>query len=166
MMNTSNIECVQENGIIRAFHSFMFPVARNVDQDVIQLLETRMIDDRIYCKVRRIPYSVVNGHVMDLVNERHHLLIAGGDALTQNGVAPHGPGNRLSTTERLWLSKSIYDGCGSSKVCFGIPNGCVNERSCGLFGAVIYENGNFDFELLSMRKMKLFYFCKIFNFKF
>lgn len=158
MLNTSNIECVLESsGAISAYHSFMMPMTRNVDQNIIQLLESNLIDNRIYCKVRRNPYSVVNGHKMDLVNEKHHLLIAGGAIVLPDRVDNHGPINRASTPERMWLTQSIYSGCGSTKVCFGIPNGCEDDESCNLFGAVIYENGNFDFELLSMRKEINFY---------
>jgi hypothetical protein len=46
----------------------------------------------------------------------------------------------------------IYEGCGESKVCYGVPANCVTSRTCDLFGAVTHDNGNFDFELLSMRK--------------
>lgn len=49
-----------------------------------------------------------------------------------------------------------YDGCGVTKVCFGGPLiGCVERQDCDLFGAVIFENDKFTFELLSKRKFLL-----------
>mgnify|MGYP003536492711 FL=1 len=49
--------------------------------------------------------------------------------------------------------KWIYDGCDDTKVCIGVPAGCVDSKNCNLFGAVIFENNTFIFELLSMRKI-------------
>lgn len=43
----------------------------------------------------------------------------------------------------------IHTGCGSDKVCFGYPIGCLDTKDCLLFGAVIYDEGRFIFELLS-----------------
>ena len=66
--------------------------------------------------------------------------------------------------ERVWLADPpggppppgdfdwIYEGCGETKVCFGVPQNCVNTRNCDLFGGVTHSNNNFDFELLSFRK--------------
>lgn len=45
--------------------------------------------------------------------------------------------------------EGIYADCGDRKVCFGSPAGCLNTRDCQLFGAVIYDEGKFIFELLS-----------------
>lgn len=47
-------------------------------------------------------------------------------------------------------NESIYDGCGTTKVCFGYPSNCYRRRDCELIGAVTYETQNFLFELLSM----------------
>lgn len=46
----------------------------------------------------------------------------------------------------------LYEGCGDTKVCFGIPNNCIETRDCNLFGGVIHNEGEFDFELLSLGK--------------
>ena len=32
----------------------------------------------------------------------------------------------------LYLQDPIYDGCESTKACFGLPSGCVAERRCEL----------------------------------
>ena len=47
---------------------------------------------------------------------------------------------------------SFYDGCGDTKVCFGVPDNCYSDRSCEMFGAVTYDNHNFTFELLAQGK--------------
>lgn len=49
----------------------------------------------------------------------------------------------------------IYEGCqNNEKVCFGFPAGCVDQKNCNAFGAVIFdENQDFIFEQLSMGKI-------------
>lgn len=46
-----------------------------------------------------------------------------------------------------------YPGCGSTKVCFGTPPGCLITENCMIFSAVIFEDGKFIFELLSGSKL-------------
>jgi hypothetical protein len=106
----------------------------------------------------------VNGFTFDLINEQHHLLLAGGTALNQDSVGPHFS-NRGVTVDRYWLGDPpsttlpppedidwIYDGCGDTKVCFGVPDNCVEQRNCLLFGGVTDNFGNFEFELLGTSK--------------
>jgi hypothetical protein len=50
-------------------------------------------------------------------------------------------------------SYDVYQGCGSTKTCFGIPSHCVPNRNCDMLSAVTYENPNFTFELLSTGKL-------------
>lgn len=63
-----------------------------------------------------------------------------------------------TTTDLPGDVDEIYEGCGDIKLCYGIPEGCITERNCDIFGAVTHESGNFEFELLSIRK-----FNKIFK---
>lgn len=56
-------------------------------------------------------------------------------------TTPEPPPNNLE-----WL----YEGCNESKVCFGLPIGCIEFQNCNLFGAVTHDNGIFEFELLSI----------------
>jgi hypothetical protein len=151
-------------------YSNFFDVTWNLEliyfqpQSIIRLLESRFIDGRIYCRIERDPVSVVNGFTFDLVNEQHHLLLAGGTALNQDSVGPHFS-NRGVTTDQYWLGDPpsttlpppedldwIYDGCGDTKVCFGVPDNCVEQRNCSLFGGVTDNFGNFEFELLGTSK--------------
>lgn len=41
----------------------------------------------------------------------------------------------------------IYNGCGTTKLCFGIPNLCPSTRNCRMLATVFYNNGDFEFEL-------------------
>jgi hypothetical protein len=44
----------------------------------------------------------------------------------------------------------VYEGCGVSKTCFGIgPGDCIQSRRCVTFGAVIYRDEKFIFEIRS-----------------
>lgn len=45
--------------------------------------------------------------------------------------------------------QSIYDKCGVSKSCIGLPNDCVRRRNCKKFVAVIVSNGTYTFEMQS-----------------
>lgn len=50
----------------------------------------------------------------------------------------------------------IYEGCGVSKTCFGIgPGDCVQNRACVTFGAVIYRDDKFIFEIRSTSELNL-----------
>lgn len=156
MTNTSNIECIQENpGVISAYTSWMSPpriVARSgVDQTIIRFLEGRIINGRIYCRIIRDSFSIVNNHIIDLENEKYFLQLAGGIPLRNDSVGPHGV-NRGVSSQPISLV-TIYDGCGNSKVCHGVPEGCVSARNCNLLGVVNSADGNFDFELMSMGKV-------------
>lgn len=67
------------------------------------------------------------------------------------GVTPQP--TEAPTTVPPPLDFNPYEGCGVTKVCFGGPQtGCLPRQDCDLFGAVIYENNLFTFELLSKRK--------------
>jgi hypothetical protein len=173
---TSNVECAQSTqGVIRAYTSWINSersVSRvGVNQSSIELFESRFIDGRIYCKIRRDPLTTVDGNVIDLESDAHYLLLAGGIEITENSVGSHNE-NRDSTSERLSLTSppteipptqptsesppsdnSIYDGCGTQKLCFGMPDGCITNRNCQLMSSARRVNEEyFEFELLSNRK--------------
>jgi hypothetical protein len=46
----------------------------------------------------------------------------------------------------------IYDECGKSKSCFGMPADCVARKNCLLFSAVIVKDGIYEFEMMSPSK--------------
>lgn len=156
MSDSSNIECIQEMpGVITAYTSFMLSRSafrQGVDQSIITLLESRLIDGRIYCKIRRDAVSIANDLIFDLENDMHYLLIASGVQLREDSVGTHGP-NRGFSLERVWLRNyDIYYGCGVSKVCYAIPDGCIKTKNCDVFSGVEVVNGNYIFDMLSMRK--------------
>ena len=43
----------------------------------------------------------------------------------------------------------VYDDCDVSKFCFGLPEGCIDQKNCLAFGAVIVNNEKFEFEMMS-----------------
>lgn len=47
---------------------------------------------------------------------------------------------------------SPYEGCGSTKTCFGYPNNCITSQNCEMFAGVFVENERFVFELFATRK--------------
>lgn len=64
-----------------------------------------------------------------------------------------------TTTDLPADVEGIYEGCGDIKLCYGIPEGCIQTRDCDLFGAVTHDSGNFEFELLSIREF--IFICKL-----
>lgn len=46
-------------------------------------------------------------------------------------------------------SDTIYDDCGSTKSCFGFPDGCVATRSCNAVGTVFVRGDIYQFEMKS-----------------
>lgn len=191
MSDSSNIECIQEtSGIITAYTSWMLirsGFREGIDQTIIELLQTRFIDGRIYCRIQRETVTVVNEKIFDLENDDHYLLIASGTQLREDSVGVHGP-YRGATVERISLNNplspteppitppatpptpptdgSIYDGCDTLKLCFGFPSSCISPRNCQLLTTIKKINEEFfEFEMLSMCKNQflfLIYFLKFF----
>lgn len=129
-----------------------------------------LIEGRIYCRVERDPVSVVHGNTIDLVNQQHYLLLSGGETIFADSVGPHN-GNRGHSDRQYWLTGAdittttttepppitppedpIYVGCDDTKLCFGIPINCISTQNCNLLATIYYNGGDFEFELLSMRK--------------
>lgn len=53
-----------------------------------------------------------------------------------------------TTTTTPAPDDTIYDGCSTTKLCFGIPNLCPSTRNCRMLATVFYNDGEFEFELL------------------
>lgn len=85
--------------------------------------------------------------------------MAGSLFFNNDSISIHTPLHRNVSIEKYWLTNQspedpIYDGCGTAKLCFGIPNQCYNQRNCNLLTTVYDNNGIFEFELLGMGKLK------------
>jgi hypothetical protein len=60
--------------------------------------------------------------------------------------------NLVSENVQIRLSEpasSVYSGCGVTKSCFGLPIGCLASKNCVSFGALIIQEGIYQFEMLS-----------------
>lgn len=170
MADTSVIECIQDQpGVITAYTSWLLEKSifrEGVDQTIITLVGSRFIDGRIYCQIQRETVSIVSNQIFDLENDKHHLLLASGIALREDSVGPH-YANRGVTQEKISLinpspptppelppNDEIYEGCGTEKLCFGFPGGCISTRNCHLLTTIMRVNTKFyEFEMLSLRKI-------------
>lgn len=54
--------------------------------------------------------------------------------------------------EENFLNSHIYEGCGKTKSCFGVPENCVKSKSCLYLGTFYLENGKHNFEVKSPSK--------------
>lgn len=68
-------------------------------------------------------------------------------------VETESPTTAPPTTESTPDDLNFYEGCDTTKTCFGIGDGdCVRNRRCNTVGAVIYDGGRFYFEMRSLGK--------------
>ncbi|KPJ12745.1 Putative ferric-chelate reductase 1-like [Papilio machaon] len=88
MGEDSAMECIRnDNGRVTLFTSWTYPKAepyvRRSDspQDIVQLLESSIIDGKLYCKFRRDTVSVVMGQTFDLANNKYNLMVVSGDSM-------------------------------------------------------------------------------------
>lgn len=44
---------------------------------------------------------------------------------------------------------SIYEECGKTKICFGLPTNCVERKSCEAIATAVVLNNCYKFELQS-----------------
>lgn len=69
-------------------------------------------------------------------SDRSYSLIVGGDDGNENFPSP-------------------YEGCGTTKKCFGHPANCVSTQNCEIFVGVFVRNEVFVFELFGTRKFRV-----------
>lgn len=88
MGDDSAMECVRnENGRVNLFTSWTYPkiepyVSRSDSpQEIVQLLESSVIDGKLYCKFRRDIVSVVKGQTFDLASNMYNLMIVAGSSM-------------------------------------------------------------------------------------
>lgn len=57
--------------------------------------------------------------------------------------------NRRSLSEVLpeFVPDSFYDGCGSTKTCFGVPDGCVEKQNCNAVTSVSVQGNKYIFSM-------------------
>lgn len=59
---------------------------------------------------------------------------------------------RISSPEPIDLiidGDPIYDGCGITKTCFGLPSDCVEQQSCEAVVTAVAIDNRYQFELQS-----------------
>ncbi|CAG9798172.1 unnamed protein product [Chironomus riparius] len=107
MGDSSVIECVRLQAGITSFKSWTIGISGaqrlGTDANIIDFVEGWDVDGRIYCKVQRIPESVVSGVSFDLVNNNFYLLLAGGMAVGPNSVGMHS--NEGTSHARILLTE-------------------------------------------------------------
>ncbi|KAL3289082.1 hypothetical protein HHI36_003524 [Cryptolaemus montrouzieri] len=94
MGDDSVIECAKNGNQLGAYLSWTegkpnYGATRLKNQLGIRLMNQSIIDDTIYCRVRRDVMTAVNGKVFDLGRNKYHLLIASGSRVSPQGVGYH-----------------------------------------------------------------------------
>lgn len=160
MGNDSVIECVKENGTVNSYMSWtgINPYrATRVPKQGILLLNGKSEGDELYCKVRRATVTTVEGVTFDLKKKLYHILLASGSTVTPKSVTYHNlecvatpvpqvlevnrnipqPASQVKVVKNTSIVLDpFYDGCGTSKLCFGFPEGCVDTQDCNGVTAV------------------------------
>lgn len=88
MGDDSAMECVRnDNGRINLYTSWTYPKVEpyvkrsDSPQEIVQLLESSTIDDKLYCKFRRDVVSTVKGITFDLASNKYNLMIVSGASI-------------------------------------------------------------------------------------
>ncbi|XP_047539509.1 putative ferric-chelate reductase 1 homolog isoform X1 [Vanessa atalanta] len=131
MGDDSAMECVRnDNGRINLFTSWTYPkvepYVRRSDspQDIVQLLESSMIDGKLYCKFKRDTVSTVKGQTFDLANNMYNLMVLAGDSMKDaDRVGFHNVGYE-STGAALRLS-APGAAAGASRVLLRLHGCCM-----------------------------------------
>lgn len=94
MGDDSVIECVKGGNGVQAFMSYTgiqpYRAVRLTNPQLgIGLLNSSIIDDTIYCNVRRNARTNVNGEFFNLIENSYHLLVASGSEVTPGSVGFH-----------------------------------------------------------------------------
>lgn len=156
MGEDSVMECVNDGGTVRAYTSYNNPrinTRNGVPQNIISLLGASLVNGLIYCKLERQAVTTVLDVVFDLPNENYYFLLAVGSSLSNTFMLHHDL--RVASTQPLKIferpaDNSIYVGCGSQKICFGMPANCVDQRSCvSVVTATIDFDDRYVFEMQS-----------------
>lgn len=119
MGDASIMECVSEQGNVKAFTSYtvakpgQYSSSREgINQNIIKLLDSSLVDGTIYCRLERNVMSEVRGKKFDLLNDKFHLLIASGEDLkiAENSVGYHTIGKRASGSPQLLTDTAEFKG--------------------------------------------------------
>lgn len=88
MGEDSAMECVRnDNGRVNLFTSWTYPKVepyvsrKDSPQDIVQLLESSVIDGKLYCKFRRDVVSVIKGQTFDLANNMYNMMVVSGSSM-------------------------------------------------------------------------------------
>ncbi|KAL7014116.1 hypothetical protein ACKWTF_015752 [Chironomus riparius] len=95
MGDDSVMECVKEGDEIKAYSSWTVvganyaSVREGIPQDIITLVDSKIIDGRIYCQVERVDTVKIKKTTFDLTKKPYYMMLASGDTLRENGVDYH-----------------------------------------------------------------------------
>ncbi|CAH0382734.1 unnamed protein product [Bemisia tabaci] len=160
------IECEGgDDGRVQAFRSWNVPnnkknVRRPEDQVDFSLQRSLRSDGAIACSlVLSSQFSALDSETFrpiqfDLDNNEYHALLAAGSALKQNTVGFHdvayvsSPEKKVLSNYRKVIKRDeIFDGCGATKNCFGIPQGCIELQSCTAVATFMVQGTRYIFEM-------------------
>ncbi|KAG6443425.1 putative ferric-chelate reductase 1 homolog [Manduca sexta] len=88
MGDDSAMECVRnDNGRVSLYTSWTYPKVEpyvqrsDSPQEIVQLLESSVIDGKLYCKFKRDVVSTVKGVTFDLASNKYNLMVVSGDSM-------------------------------------------------------------------------------------
>lgn len=93
MGDDSAMECVRnDNGRVNLFTSWTYPkvepyVSRSDSpQDIVQLLESSVIEGKLYCKFTRDAVSTVKGQTFNLITNKYNLMVVSGSEMKGKSI--------------------------------------------------------------------------------
>lgn len=89
-------------------------------------------------------------------------MVSTGRTITEYGITRHDIGrfvtenqHNMTHLETAYVD-DIYDGCETTKNCFGLPDFCVATQSCDFVATFHALNGRMQFEMKSLPSRKYF----------
>ncbi|XP_055859170.1 putative ferric-chelate reductase 1 homolog isoform X2 [Episyrphus balteatus] len=113
-------ECIVQNGKVALFTSLTsgkpnYGTTRiGVPQKNAKIVDSSLIDGKIYCKVQRDILTTVQGQMFDLMNNQYYIMVALGKSVKDNGAGYHDIG-RIVSGKAIILS-DVQDLSGSSNI--------------------------------------------------
>lgn len=119
-------------------------------------MESCQLNGIIYCRVERDAVHSVREKEFNMLSTKYHVMVATGRTITEYGITRHDIG-RFVTPDQYNMTHledgfvdDIYNGCETTKNCFGLPDLCVSTKSCGFVATFYALNGKMQFEMKSL----------------
>lgn len=119
-------------------------------------MESCHLNGIIYCRIERDAVHTVKEKVFNMLTNKYHVMVATGRTVKETSITKHDIGKFVTQMQYNMTdlddkyADDIYDGCDTTKNCFGVPSTCVQSKSCDFVSSFRAIDGKMIFEMKSM----------------